>query len=128
MCIIDRCEIYENNVNSKPETLFHEITEKTPDVYAFSCYIWNIQTVVPLCEHIKTNNPQAVIILGGPEVSFNPAYYLKNGIADYVQCGDGEKAMSALCLLYTSIDVVIYCVKSGIFKYLKLFIVAFSVV
>ena len=90
------CEIYENNVNSKPETLFHEITEKTPDVYAFSCYIWNIQTVVPLCEHIKNNNPQAVIILGGPEVSFNPAYYLKNGIADYVQCGDGEKPMSAL--------------------------------
>lgn len=34
------CEIYENNVNSKLETLFHEITEKTPGrVCLFMLYL-----------------------------------------------------------------------------------------
>ena len=41
--------------------------------------------------------PQVPIILGGPEVTFNPEPYLADGMCDYVLCGEGEIAFTRLC-------------------------------
>jgi anaerobic magnesium-protoporphyrin IX monomethyl ester cyclase len=41
------------------------------DVVTFSCYIWNITETLEVAKKIKALNPNAAILLGGPEVSYD---------------------------------------------------------
>ncbi len=89
-------DILEETVNADLDEILGKILGVKPDIIGFSCYIWNIECVKALCKKLKEESPQAVIILGGPEVSFNPQDYIKLPYIDYVQCGEGEKAITAL--------------------------------
>jgi radical SAM superfamily enzyme YgiQ (UPF0313 family) len=62
------------------------------DVYAFSCYVWNMglikKTLVPLL-HEK---PDARVILGGPQVMHHAERYLDSKYDQVVLCnGEGER-------------------------------------
>ena len=62
-------------------------------VYGFSCYIWNIIHILEITEILKKINPRCVIILGGPEVSFEDNDFFCNHMeVDYLIQGPGEKA------------------------------------
>jgi len=65
------CEVCEYNINQPQWQIFSSIVKKRPDCVAFSCYIWNIETVLRLCEDISKACPEIKIVLGGPEVSFD---------------------------------------------------------
>ena len=65
---------FEGTINENPGDLYAKISDLKPDILAFSCYIWNIETVKKLVLKFK----DIPIILGGPEVSFNPEFYLNN--------------------------------------------------
>lgn len=88
--------VFESTVNEKWEITLNKILEEKPDVVGFSCYIWNIIRVKLLVEKVKENLPLCKIILGGPEVSYNPQDYLNNNFADYVISGEGEKPLALL--------------------------------
>ncbi|WP_423364452.1 DUF4080 domain-containing protein [Mycoplasma sp. P36-A1] len=62
----------------------------------FSVYIYNIKYIKDLLKKIKVSNPNAIIILGGPEVSYLSKDELDNYLADYVVCGEGEKELVKL--------------------------------
>ncbi len=91
-----KCSIVEETINQDIHETAKKILAENPDIIAFSCYIWNIEQVLEMCRTVKKESPDTVIVLGGPEVSFNPTDYLKNPDIDYVQCGDGEKPITAL--------------------------------
>lgn len=91
-----KCSIVEETINQDINETAKKILAEKPDIAAFSCYIWNIEQVLEICEVVKKENSETVIVLGGPEVSFNPKDYLKNSDIDYVQCGDGEKPITVL--------------------------------
>lgn len=58
-------------------------------VLGFSVYIWNRLETFALIERLKKQNPSLVIVVGGPEVSFEsgrPTPYI-----DYVIAGEGER-------------------------------------
>ncbi|MBO5910522.1 MAG: cobalamin-dependent protein, partial [Clostridia bacterium] len=61
------------------------------DVIAFSCYIWNIEIVKKLIEMLNDK----ILILGGPEVSYNAKTYLECGVS-YVIKNEGEEAFDML--------------------------------
>lgn len=65
-------------------------------VLAFSCYIWNIEYIQKLCQMIKKQKPEMIIILGGPEVTYEPQYFLETTDIDYVISGEGEKVFPML--------------------------------
>ena len=90
------CHIVEETIHTPAEDVLKKIYEKNPQMVAFSCYIWNIGEVLSLCETIRREKPKITIVLGGPEVSFNPERYLARDDVDFVQRGEGEKPMSAL--------------------------------
>ena len=60
----------------------------------FSCYIWNIEFIKNILNEIKDKN--IIIILGGPEVSYNANYYLENGLASFIIKNEGEEAYDLL--------------------------------
>lgn len=95
-CTFCNFEIYENTINADCKQILDAVLSEKPHIIGFSCYIWNIRLVIELCQKIKEECPLTRIILGGPEVSFNPEDYINLPYVDYVQCGDGERAMCAL--------------------------------
>ncbi|MBE7039711.1 MAG: DUF4080 domain-containing protein [Ruminococcaceae bacterium] len=64
----------------------------------FSCYIWNIEYILRLCEILKKADSSITTLLGGPEVSFSPEEILeKSTYVDLVICGEGEPVIKEAC-------------------------------
>jgi radical SAM superfamily enzyme YgiQ (UPF0313 family) len=90
-------DVFESTVNEPLDNILRAIYAKKPDIAAFSCYIWNIEFVYKLCENIRKVLPQTVIVLGGPEVSYDSPEVLKeNKNIDYIISGEGEIAFRNL--------------------------------
>ncbi|MBU5484885.1 B12-binding domain-containing radical SAM protein [Clostridium sp. MSJ-11] len=85
------CEIKEFSINDNIERIVQNIIEEKPDIVGFSCYIWNIEFVERIATLIKLINKDIVILFGGPEVSYDPRYYLEKGYCDYLITGEGEE-------------------------------------
>lgn len=90
-------EVVEGTINEPVEELAEIICAKNPQVIGFSCYIWNITATKQLLRLVKGKLPDAVIVLGGPEVSFNAEEVLrKEPAVQYVISGEGEKPFALL--------------------------------
>lgn len=87
--------ICEATVNEEINGIAKRILNDSPDVVGFCCYIWNIKTVYALIDAIKKQS-NAVIVLGGPEVSYNAVDVLKNNNVDFVVSGEGELPFALL--------------------------------
>lgn len=87
----------EWNINQQTLHIYGEILQMKPDAVAFSCYIWNIETVLRLAQDLKTAKPDIKILLGGPEVSFDSEALLKNNaFIDMVFLGEAENSLPAV--------------------------------
>jgi radical SAM superfamily enzyme YgiQ (UPF0313 family) len=87
----------EFTINDNKDNILSEIYKEKPDVLSFSSYIWNIEIVLMLSKEIKKLLPHCIIILGGPEVSYNAHAVLEeNCTIDFVLCGEGEEAFPVL--------------------------------
>ncbi len=85
------CHIYESTIHKDPQTCAEEILAKDPEIAIFSCYIWNITTVLEVCQIIKNTNSQVKILLGGPEAEHNRQDLLQNySFIDGISLGEGE--------------------------------------
>lgn len=64
----------------------------------FSCYIWNIEETIKLVGILKQVMPEVKIVLGGPEVSYEPLYWMKREAGvDFVVNGDGKRPSTICC-------------------------------
>ncbi|MBE7027695.1 MAG: DUF4080 domain-containing protein [Ruminococcaceae bacterium] len=69
----------------------------------FSCYIWNIEYILKLCENLKKADSSITISLGGPEVSFSPEeIFEKSTYVDLIICGEGEPVIKEACQMMES--------------------------
>lgn len=90
-------DVMQCTINDSMEHVLANIYRRRPEILAFSCYIWNIGQVLWLCENIKKLLPGLIIILGGPEVSFDSEEIMKkNHELDFIIKGEGEEAFPAL--------------------------------
>lgn len=90
-------DIMEFTINEKLDDIMARLYLAQPDVIAFSCYIWNIEPTLLLCQDLKKLLPQCIFILGGPEVSFNaPDLMVKNEFIHVVVKGEGEETLKEL--------------------------------
>ena len=80
----------------KLENICDDIISNGYDIVAFSCYIWNIDYIKPLCELLKQKKKDIIIILGGPEVTYEPEHFISNYKIDYVMSGEGEETFPQL--------------------------------
>lgn len=68
-----------------------DLYSKKPDVIGFSCYIWNIEETMKVVAMLKKIKPELVIILGGPEVTYDVHDWLDQiPGADFIVIGEGE--------------------------------------
>lgn len=86
----------EYTIKDKLENICDDIISNEYDIVAFSCYIWNIDYIKPLCELLKQKKKDIIIILGGPEVTYEPEHFISNYKIDYVMSGEGEETFPQL--------------------------------
>lgn len=83
--------VSEYSINDNLLSVERDIVLQKPDAVAFSCYIWNIDLVLTAASNIKKALPDIVIILGGPEVSYDSVNLMdKYPFIDYVVKGEAE--------------------------------------
>lgn len=100
-------EMKEYSINEDLEKIMMDLFSKKPDVLAFSCYIWNIEYILQLAADFKKISPSTVILLGGPEVSYDAGQLLsKHEDIDIIIRGEGEIALKeVLYALYYQKDL-----------------------
>ncbi len=76
------------------------------DVIAFSCYIWNITQTIEVAKKIKILNPEAKILLGGPEVSYEWENVIALQEIDFIITGEGEIPFQEFLQSYPNLEKV----------------------
>ena len=90
-------EVVEGTINERVEDVAQRIIARNPQAIGFCCYIWNISATKQLVRLVKSRLPDAVIIFGGPEVSYCAEKLLcAEPLVQYVISGEGEKPFALL--------------------------------
>ena len=72
---------------------------EAPDVFAFSCYIWNFEYSKQLAQRVKEAYPECIIIFGGHSIPISQSKLLEElPYVDYLIHGEGEIPFQELLL------------------------------
>ena len=88
--------IKEYVINERMQDIAFDILSPKPKIVGIGVYIWNASDVYELVHIIKKVAPEVKVILGGPEVSYEP-FRVDYNIADYIIQGEGEVQFYELC-------------------------------
>ena len=89
-------KILEFVIKTDIETTAEKILELSPKIVGLSVYIWNANETSELIKIIKKVSPKTIIVLGGPEVSYEP-FRVDLDLADFIIKGEGEVQFYELC-------------------------------
>ncbi len=92
-----RATLLEGDITTRPLDFAERVLAKKPSIVGFGVYIWNIAQTTSVVHAIKRIRPDVVVVLGGPEVSYENENLPIVQAADYVICGEGEIAFRILC-------------------------------
>lgn len=85
-------EHYSRAANNAHDMLLPDLLKSDSDIYAFSCYVWNMGLIRRILPTLMAEKPQVQIILGGPQVMHHAYKYLDPTHENLVLCnGEGEK-------------------------------------
>ena len=93
----DRGCIAEFDISQRPIDIAEKLLAKNPRVIGFGVYIWNIAPTTELVATLKRVRPDLIIVLGGPEVSYETEQQKITELADYVITGEADIKFAKLC-------------------------------
>lgn len=76
--------------------LVEAILDREPWMVGFTCYLWNIDRTLWIAERLKERRPELLVILGGPEITADNAWVLRQPAVDYAAIGEGEQTFVEL--------------------------------
>lgn len=91
-----KASIKEYVIKERMQDIAFDILSSNPKIVGIGVYIWNALDVYELVHIIKKVSPQTKVILGGPEVSYEP-FRVDYNIADFIIQGEGEVQFYELC-------------------------------
>lgn len=92
-------DLIEETINTPILTVLDKLMSAQADVYAFSVHIWNKLFVYRLLGMLRKLRPEAVIIVGGPEVAFDAEkIFSEQPAIDYIIQGEGEITVADLLI------------------------------
>lgn len=100
VCNKEICDIAfrEYTIKEKLEVIADELLATNCDIVGIGVYIWNVDQTRRLIALLKERKPELIFVLGGPEVTYEPVYFLSHWKVDYVISGEGEFALGDLIL------------------------------
>ena len=92
----DRSIIREFEIHRAPREIVAAILADDPRIVGFGVYIWNAVETLHTVAMLKRVRPDVVVVLGGPEVSYETEEQEIVRLADYVVTGEGDLAFRSL--------------------------------
>ena len=90
-------KLIEFNINSRVIDIAETLLKDKPEIIGIGVYIWNATESLELVKLLKTISPETIIILGGPEVSYEYEEQELVSNADYLITGQADLAFKQLC-------------------------------
>jgi radical SAM superfamily enzyme YgiQ (UPF0313 family) len=89
--------IVEFVLGARAADMAEQILVQRPRIIGLGVYIWNVEEMTRLAALLKAVAPEVIVVVGGPEVSYETDVQRLCELADYVVTGWGDLAFAALC-------------------------------
>ena len=93
----DQTRLKEFVIGTRGADIVEKLLAEKPRIIGFGVYIWNVNDITEVVGLLKLLAPEIVIILGGPEVSYEFGEQAVVKQADYVVTGWGDITFPKLC-------------------------------
>jgi radical SAM superfamily enzyme YgiQ (UPF0313 family) len=90
-------QLHEFVIGAKTADVVEKLLAHKPRIIGFGVYIWNVEETTKVVAMLKRVAPEVVIVLGGPEVSYEPSEQQIVQLADYLVTGWGDITFPQLC-------------------------------
>ncbi|MBM3822046.1 MAG: B12-binding domain-containing radical SAM protein [Verrucomicrobia bacterium] len=94
----NRARVREFDVQQRPMDIVENLLSEQPRIIGFGVYIWNATATHEVVALLRKAAPEIVIVLGGPEVSYEWESQPLVALADFVITGEADVAFGELCL------------------------------
>jgi radical SAM superfamily enzyme YgiQ (UPF0313 family) len=91
------CSIMEFEASQPAREVVESILEADPKIVGFGVYIWNVVKTREVISLLKKVKPETIVVIGGPEVSFEYEEQPIVALADYLITGEADVAFRELC-------------------------------
>jgi len=92
-----RACLVEFDINQRPLDIAEVLLAREPKIVGLGVYIWNVAETTELVAALKRLRPDIIIILGGPEVSYETDQQEIVRLADYVITGEADLKFAEVC-------------------------------
>jgi radical SAM superfamily enzyme YgiQ (UPF0313 family) len=93
----EQTRLHEFVIGAKTTEIVERLLADRPRIIGFGVYIWNVEETTRAVAMLKRVAPEVTIVLGGPEVSFEPGAQAIVQLADYLVTGWGDVTFPKLC-------------------------------
>ncbi len=93
-----RAKILESTIKENPRNFVEKILSHRPRIVGLSVYIWNTLETLETIMLLKKVSPDTLIVLGGPEISYETETQEHLKWADYVIKGEADFSFREFCL------------------------------
>ena len=90
-------QLQEFVIGARASDVVERLLAHNPRIVGFGVYIWNVEETTRVVALLKRVAPEVVVVLGGPEVSYEPEQQEIVKLADYLVTGWGDVTFPALC-------------------------------
>lgn len=92
-----RARLLEFDINQRVLDIAEQILAHEPKIVGLGVYIWNVTQSTQLVADLKRLRPELIVVVGGPEVSYETEQQEICRLADYVIAGEADLAFAQLC-------------------------------
>lgn len=92
-----RAALLEFTIQQPTLDILGAILEQQPRIVGLGVYIWNVDETTRLVADLKRVRPDIIVVLGGPEVSYETSQQEICRLADHVIGGEADLAFAKLC-------------------------------
>src|SRR5580658_4056832 len=89
--------LLEFDIQQRPVDVAETILAREPKIVGLGVYIWNVTETTQVVATLKRVRPELIVVLGGPEVSYEVEQQEIVRLADYVVTGEADLKFAALC-------------------------------
>lgn len=93
----ERSVIREFEIGQRPVDVAEAILAEQPRLLGLGVYVWNAGPALQLVRTIKQVRPDVIVVVGGPEVSYETEQQEVCRLADHVVRGEADLAFAELC-------------------------------
>src|SRR5688572_20413206 len=93
----ERACIVEFDLQQRASDIAEVLLARKPKIIGLGVYIWNAQLSGEVVQVVKRIAPEVLVILGGPEVSYESEQQTICQAADYVITGEADLKFAEVC-------------------------------